>query len=359
MDQNKILLDLIKFKTFEGYKNRYNEVSALYDYVKKYISKKHYLFKEFERNGYQSLIIFKKNYLKSELVLQSHIDVVPGKPELFNPKITAGKLFGRGAADMKFAVATYIKVLDELKNSKKDFAVWLTDDEEIGSENGVDYLLNKLNLKTNLCFLPDGASNTLITKAKGVIHFKWGAIGKSIHGSIPWEGINAIDMLINAYLELKDLAFFKMADPNYWINSINLGKISGGDATNSVPQEAEMHIDIRFIDNTDYKKLLLSINKITNNYRLHFEQEAYGSAYALKFKDARVKKFIKALKYNNVVFKLEPEAGSTDARYFAEKNINSIIYKPLCDGEHADHEWLDLKSFKQFTQATIDWIKAL
>jgi len=48
------------------------------------------------------------------LFLVAHIDVVGAKKELFRAKIKGKKLFGRGAFDMKYAIACYMKLLFDL-----------------------------------------------------------------------------------------------------------------------------------------------------------------------------------------------------------------------------------------------------
>lgn len=85
-----------------------------------------------------------------------NVDVVePNEPEQFQPQIKDGKLFGRGAYDMKFAVACYLNLLLELgsKLSEYNFGIMLVSDEELGGFHGTGKLVEQ-GWPSEFCFLP-------------------------------------------------------------------------------------------------------------------------------------------------------------------------------------------------------------
>jgi succinyl-diaminopimelate desuccinylase len=343
-----ILKDLIRFKTYEGYQTKKEEVDALYTYVKKYLGND-YLYKYIISNNQPSLIAYKKNCKKSEVVLQAHIDVVPGNDNQFEPVVKKNKLFGRGASDMKFALAAYLVVLKELEKENHSIALWLTSDEEIGGFDGIRYLLNTEKLICKFCVLPDGTNNwNVTTEAKGVLHFSLKSEGKSAHGSKPWLGENAIKTLITIYPKLEKELFIK-PNKTHWHNTINLGKIEGGVATNSVADTATVYCDYRFT--SDYS--LITTRKIlkdfSKKYNLIFEEKVAGNAYSLDMKNPFVKNYLQIMKENSIPYKFAKDHGSSDARFFAEKNIPAFLLKPICGGDHSDQEWIDLSSLQMFT----------
>ena len=79
-----------------------------------------------------------------KIILNAHLDVIPAKPSQFSPKIKDGKLYGRGAYDMKAAAAVEILVFKELAK-KLDFplGLQLVTDEEIGGFKGTKYQKKK------------------------------------------------------------------------------------------------------------------------------------------------------------------------------------------------------------------------
>src|SRR3990167_8779835 len=72
--------------------------------------------KEYESNGVPSLIFYNSKSLpkKFKLILDAHLDVVPGKPGQYSPKVVGDKLYGRGAYDMKAAAAAEILLFKEI-----------------------------------------------------------------------------------------------------------------------------------------------------------------------------------------------------------------------------------------------------
>jgi succinyl-diaminopimelate desuccinylase len=354
-----ILKKLIQFKTHEDNPYKHSEVYDLYKYVINQIPEP-YKYKIYHHEGEDSLIVYKNQPKYSKVVLQAHIDVVPGEDYLFKPIEKNGRIYGRGASDMKFAVAAYIELLKEFKDSPVDLGMWLTSDEESGGKNGTGYLLNKLGFKTDIVILPDGNNgNCLVTKTKGLQHFKWSTIGKPGHGAEPWEGVNAIDRLITAYNELRGNALFTKHDSPKWRNTINIGSIKGGLATNMIPEHAEAKIDVRFTTNNYIPRILQLIDKLTIKYKMTFVDIDNAKAFELDIKNKYVSKFFDTLKESGIKFKLDVDNGSSDASFFAENNIQAIIYKPICGGDHSNEEWIDMESLSEFNELILNYIKSI
>jgi len=131
-----------------------------------------------------------------DILYCTHLDVVEAEADQFEMKVEGDKVFGRGVADDKGPALIGMMLAKEIlpieKNNKIGFL--FATDEEIGSENGVDYLVNKLGLKAKVVLLPDaGENHELIQACKGFLHLEIKAMGKEAHGSRPWFGDNAIE----------------------------------------------------------------------------------------------------------------------------------------------------------------------
>jgi succinyl-diaminopimelate desuccinylase len=353
------LKQLIKFQTYDDNPNLNSEIYDLYKYVVNKIPD-NYKYKIYRNGEYDSLVVYKNQAKYSKVVLQAHIDVVSAPEKLFTPHVKNEKLYGRGASDMKFAVAAYIKLLNDFKDSPLDIAMWLTPDEEIGGKHGTAYLLNKLGFKTDIAILPDGHNdNCLVTKTKGVLHFKWTSHGVAAHGAEPWLGKNAIDHLITAYNELRGNRIFTKYGNEQWRNTISIGAIKGGHTANVIADLAEAKIDVRFISNSYSQDIRRLLKQLSTKYKMDFQELSDGFAFELNRQDPLVGKFFETLKNLNIDYKLDVDHGSSDATYFAENNIQTIIYKPICGGDHSNEEWIDINSLWEFYKLMKEYLKSI
>src|ERR1041385_2774437 len=90
---------------------------AALDWVEEQLHELPLRIQRLEHKGVSSLVATTpavKNPKRPRLWLAGHMDVVPGDPKDFPPRVHDGKLFGRGAFDMKYGLAVFIKLLREL-----------------------------------------------------------------------------------------------------------------------------------------------------------------------------------------------------------------------------------------------------
>ncbi len=353
----KITKDLIKIKsTKDNFKARKKTI----DYVESYFEKSDLKIKKYLINKNPSIFIYNNFNKELDLLLNGHLDVVDGKKEEFSPREKKGIIYGRGSGDMKAGCAVMMKFLKDFseQQQEKSIGLLLTTDEEVGGKNGVGYLvenqLKKINPK--IVIVPDGGKNlkTIILNQKGILQIKIWAKGVSAHGARPFLGDNAIDKLLNIYNKLKKK--FPNPSKRIWTNTMNLGKFLGGNATNKVPDEAEMFLDFRFTKIGDRKKIVDKISKITNN----FEILAEGKPFIQK-KEANF-----LMKYKNIVEKelgekvfFDKVEGASDARYFSKKKTSVIITKINCDNIHSEGEWVEIKEIKNFYNILVKFINEI
>ncbi len=338
------LFELIRIKSVDGNLEGLKKVA---DFAEEYLNGAITL-KRWERNGKHS--VYASLSSTPKVIFVGHLDVVDAEEKQFNPVIEGDKILGRGALDMKGPDAVMLELARELIQERKsiDVAFLFTTDEEVGSEDGVEWLLKEGKINAEFAVIPDGGENfNLVIAGKGVLHFKVTCAGKATHGSRVWEGENAIEKCINIYDKMKHSGLFPQEPCNiedHWHNTINLGKLVGGDSVNRVPDQAEMYIDTRFVKPytvETFKEKLLSF--IPDDAKL--EIISYGepvetpkdNPYLLKMKES-VKEIIGK----------EPEFvkehGATDARFFAEKGIHSVILYPIGGNIHGKDEWVSLDS---------------
>ncbi len=340
----KLTQQLIRFKTS---KDNYQELVRIIDFCQRFFEGSGLVVKRFESHKKPSLVITTTKTKKPDMFMVGHLDVIEAEDKDFKPVVRGRRLYARGASDMKGVTAAMMVVMKELaKHDDKKVGLMLTCDEEVGGENGVHYLL-KQGYRCKCAFVPDDGDNwRLVTEEKGALHIKLTAAGKMAHGSRPWEGENAIDKLLRVYSKLR--VEFPDAQKPKWGETMNLGRIVGGDATNQVAGWAQMYLDFRFTSKYSDTNLYQKIQRIVGK-GVKMEKIISGNVNVHGLESKPVKDFyLFANKFFGKRIKLAKVNGGSDARFFGELGIPSIIIKPKCGNQHAPGEWVDMPSLVAF-----------
>lgn len=349
----KLTKDLIRFQSVS---DNYSECVRIIDFVENYFLKSNVIIHRYEKNGVPSLVVSLQNTKKPKIFLSGHLDVAPAKQGQFKPYEKDKKLYGRGAGDMKAACAVMMYLIKELslKKEKTNIALMLTTDEEVGGEYGAKFLIEDKGYRADVAIVPDGGKSlkTIVLNEKGVLHLKVKSNGKTAHGARPFLGINAIDDLINKYHKLRE--YLPVSKDKDWVNTMNLSKISGGVANNSVPDKAEMILDIRYLKVEDKDKILTKIKKIFGDYELL----AFGYPNNQDKDNNFISKYIKicesVIKEKIILHKAE---GSSDARFFAQYASVCIVTYLKHDNLHSEDEWVDIEEIYKFYEILSEYIE--
>lgn len=313
-----------------------------------------------EKNNVYCLLISKEIKKKYKILLNGHLDVVPGNNDMFKVKVRNNKIYGRGTSDMKGVdiamLLAYIEIVRE--GLGEDILLLFTTDEEYGGFNGMANFISQ-GYTADICFIPDGGNRwSVCTDEKGVFHIKIKAQGKGAHGSKPWTGENAILKLITVYQNIQKEFERKwgLASKNdNWKPTCNLGSLNGGDAANKVPNKAEMQLDIRYPSPVTQKDIEQVINDSLEE-GITYEILSTGLPLCTDVNNPYVKKWI------NVTGKkvtIEKGHGASDGRFLAEKKIPVILTKPISSEPHIDNEWIDLKDLELFREKMVEWLKMI
>lgn len=320
-------------------------VLALLDYVSDHLAQAGMKVERLSYDGINSLYASTTGQKHSKLLLQGHIDVVPGK----QPYQQVGdKLLGRGVFDMLFATAAFMQLIDEIGAdlSKYDFAIMLTGDEEHGGMSGVAKILED-GYTTDVCILPDAGDGfgTLSIGAKGVYHAKVKINGQAHHGSRPWEGDGAAGKLVRFLTQLS-LLFDTTEKDN---STLTISMLQAGETLNQGPGSAVAGVDIRYKDKADLERITKGLQKLLGKFDGQIEYLHTGSDFQLDTENPLVRQFIDIYEaeINRPVTFMRAH-GSSDARFFSEKGMPVIMLRPDGGGAHGDNEWLSASSYQQF-----------
>jgi succinyl-diaminopimelate desuccinylase len=338
--------------------------SAALDWVEQQLSGLPLHVRRYQSQGFPSLVATTRDTKSPKLWLSAHMDVVPGPTESYEPKVADGRLYGRGAHDMKFALAVFITLLQELSDSlpELDLGLMITCDEEVGGFNGAGYLIETLGYRGKTVLIPDTNSDWQFEMgAKGVMWWDVCATGTAAHAGRAWEGVNAIDELVRFVNHVRaNFPTEPCGDPNHPHAAFNLGTISGGTAANAVPNSASARVDIRYPAD-------VSADEIASWF-----QAAHAAVPAvqaqLTITDSpyvvpndgpihhfeRIAETVTGRRLGRFV-----AHGSSDARFFARRGAHSVNICPTGSGFHMPTEWIDIEDLTRFYEVTrrfvYDW----
>lgn len=362
---NRLLPDLTKLVGYKTVTGNQAEIRQAFDYIdERLLSIFPFQKNVYLSNGAQSMVWSTQDTLAPDVILCAHIDVVPASEKMFTLKKSNGKLVGRGAADMKFAIAVFIDVVAQIEAKfglqNVSLAIMVTSDEEKGGFNGVNYLVNEIGYRAKLVIIPDGGNNWHVTtRAKGASWIKVSATGSSAHASLPWEGENAIDQLVKALSWLK--SELPNPDSRSYVTTINLGTISGGTTPNQVAETATATVDVRYT-----KKLTAQtiIDQLLRQFpRLAIETIVDKPYFEVDPKNKYITQWEKLLRaQENIAIDGEifvAGNASADHHYFSAHNIPVLMSKPRGGLIHTEKEWISESEFYLYSKLLGEYLTSI
>jgi len=188
------------------------------------------------------------------LCFTGHIDTVPlgAAPwtvEPFAGEISDGKLYGRGSSDMKSGVAAFVVAalrLGRELTAGPGVILVITAGEETGCEGAFHLAsLGDVLGEAGAVVVAEPSSNQPWIGHKGALWLTARTTGVTAHGSMPELGVNAVYKAAGAIAKLEDFDFNIARDAILGKPTLNVGTVHGGMNINSVPDMAEIGIDIR------------------------------------------------------------------------------------------------------------------
>jgi len=196
------------------------------------------------------------------VVLSGHSDVVPvdgqaWSTDPFRADIRDGRLYGRGACDMKgfIAVALTQAAAFAQASLRSPIHVALSYDEEAGCL-GIGPLLQDLALagiRPDGCIVGEPTSMEMVTAHKGGRVYRCRVHGRAAHSSLTPRGVNAIEYAARVISFIQDLSWREEAEGprleglDVPFSTISTNMISGGNGKNIIPAECEFFFDYRYV----------------------------------------------------------------------------------------------------------------
>ncbi len=205
---------------------------------------------------------------RAPLCFTGHVDVVPlgaapWSRDPFGADIVDGRLYGRGASDMKSGVAAFVAAAIELAPQLAcgpGLVLVITAGEETGCEGAFHlaelHKVARILGTAGAMVVAEPTANYPLVGHKGALWLQAKTSGVTAHGSMPDCGDNAVYKAARAVTALERFDFGVAPDALMGPATLNVGSMHGGLNVNSVPDAAEIGIDLRTIPGQRHTELL-------------------------------------------------------------------------------------------------------
>ncbi len=302
----------------------------------------------FEDHGIQSALIYagEKRPERFRVLLNAHLDVVPGKKEGYSPSIDGDKLSGVGALDMKASVACLIHIFrDMAKQVSYPLGLQLVTDEEVGGFHGTKWQIEQ-GVRADFVICGEPTNFDIVNKAKGILWVDVVICGVTAHGAYPWRGKNAI-LLTQDFLG-RLMYRFPIPQEESWVTTVNVAKMStSNSAYNKIPDECSVSLDIRFVpeDKDRVLKFLHEILPKESTMHIVVHEPSLYTDEQNEILQSLKKSSERALGHSLVV---RGANGSSDARHYMTVGCPGIEFGPIGGDIGGDTEWVSVSSLNKY-----------
>jgi len=322
---------------------------GIIDFVQEYLDNFEHI--RVDRGGVKNLFSFKKFGDGEHLCFAGHVDVVPAgdgwESEPFTPLIKDGKIYARGAQDMKSGVAAFLQTLKETKSFNGTLSLLLTSDEEGDATDGTIAALEYLKKRA---FLPDFAivaeptceeifGDAIKIGRRGSINGILRVKGKQGHAAYPAKAINPVNLIAPVLPKIAGVNL-DSGDEFFEPSQFVITDIRAGiEVTNVTPNELKMMFNIRNSTNTTKEDVEEFIKRQFGEIDYELELKQSSKPFITSPNTKVVKVLEKAIKdVCGVLPKHSTAGGTSDARFFAEFGVSVIEFGVVNDTIHAPNE---------------------
>lgn len=300
-------------------------------------------------------------------VLSGHTDVVPvdgqaWSSDPFKAEVRDGKLYGRGACDMKGFIGVALSLAPDIAKArlKRPLHFALSYDEEVGC-NGVLRLLEDLkdaNIKPALAIVGEPTLMRVVGahKAGAVLHTT--CRGHEGHSSTPEKGANAV-MMAGEFVKLLDDVWNGLradTDPRFDPphSTVQANMISGGTATNILAREALVTWEYRALPDRDAGAIVDTVkrrarNELLPKYASRAPEAAFETILHAAYPGLVMDEDSPAIALAREVTganRVEAVAYGTEAGHFQRSGIPAVICGPgSIDQAHKPDEFCELSEY--------------
>lgn len=305
------------------------------------------------------------------LILNGHLDTVgvDGMDDPFLPRIDGGRMYGRGAGDMKASVAAMMVTLASARTMalRGDVVMTAVADEEAYSV-GTTAVLDS-GVTADAAIVTEPTNGDVLVAHKGFVWADVIARGRAAHGSRPEDGLDAITKM-GAFLQgleqLQAELDQRKGDPLLGSGSVHASVIAGGREMSSYPATCRLGVERRTVPGETAKSAISELEDIAERCRrtdpgfqatvdLTFERRPFSI-------DAghEIVELVRAVaaRTSSRRPRISGSAGWMDAALLSGRSIPTVIYGPAGGDFHGDNEWVDVASIEACAEVLTEVAKA-
>ena len=245
------------------------------------------------------------------------------------------------------------------------FGVILSTDEEKGSKSTESFLEAYPDIKAQIVLDNDvgGDITKIVSKCKNPVFVKLLSKGQEAHGSTPWDGVDANELLLQSWQNIRKIYPYyakNLPQPqDTWFDTVHMAIINGGQVSNVLSNYAEALLDFRLTENSTVEQLeekLKSCLVDGVSYKIVSSSTpvvmAEDNPYILEYKKLAENVLGREIEFEHI-------GGATDSRAFAVKGSTVIMHSGTGEGMHASGEYVDIESVKQIAAIQIKFLEKL
>ncbi len=212
------------------------------------------------------------------LMLNAHLDTVPGygMPDAYRPVIRDGRLYGRGAVDMKGALAAMLACLGVLSAPDVAFRGELVLTAVAGEESGSAGMQalaegpTGVGARADFAIVGEPTAMRVARAHKGAMWIEAEFAGVATHGSVPHEGVNAVYHAARFIIAVETDLVPRLTGRTHPVlgnATVNVGVVRGGDRPPMVPAHCSVQLDRRWLPGERHEDVLEEVRAIVAELR--------------------------------------------------------------------------------------------
>jgi succinyl-diaminopimelate desuccinylase len=316
---------------------------------------------------------------KPYFIFSGHTDVVPPGPAEkwqtppFQASIRDGYLYGRGAADMKGALAAFLiaskNFVEKYPNHKGTLGLIITGDEEGEATNGtkkvVEYLLKK-DIKPDWCLIGEASSahqlgDTIKVGRRGSLHGELQVIGKQGHIAYPQLAENPIHRSFKALDSLTQTEW-DQGNQYFTPTSFQIYNIHADTgASNVIPGSLIARFNFRFSPASSAEELQTKVHKIFDDFQLNYKIDWKLASEPFLSPDGELRKV--CIETIREICKLDTQAnttgGTSDGRFIAPTGCEIVELGAVNECIHQINEHIKIDDLNKLTEIYEDILKRM
>jgi acetylornithine deacetylase len=296
------------------------------------------------------------------LMLNAHLDTVgvDGMPDPFTPTPRDGKMFGRGAYDMKGSLAACLAAAKALAEGSKaslrgDLLIAAVADEEYASLGTAEVIKH---CKPDSAIVTEPTEMEICLAHKGFIWIEVETLGRAAHGSRFDEGVDA-NMMMGRFLaelgKLERALRSRKRHPLLGPPSLHAAILQGGTELSMYAANCKLQIERRTIPGETEAQVMGELQAIVDKLSAadpSFKATIKTLLVRHSFEVSPKAPIVKALAHasTDLLVKQPPFVGRPfwmDSALLAAAGVDTVIMGPTGAGAHAKEEWVDLGSVQE------------